>query len=107
MKRQMHMTWADKHRLFPRIVLIGYMLSLGLALEWYLSFEVKYETRCDSSTLSVLLDRGVEVEKAHLMSCPVVGVVGQPTGYTALMSTLVGSGAAIFGFYVNSGRKDP
>jgi hypothetical protein len=97
--------WIDKLRIFPRIVLVSYMLSLGISLEWYLDFEVKYQTQCDSNTLRVLLDNGTKLELAQSIACTTVDTIGHPTGYTALMSTLVGSGAAIFGFYVNSGRK--
>lgn len=102
------MHWIDKFRIFPRIVLIGYMVSLALALQWYFNFEIKYETRCDAKTMEVLIDKGVDLPKATEIACPVVNVIGQPNGYTALMSVLTGSAAAIFSFYVNTGaaRKE-
>ncbi len=100
------MEWIDKLRIFPRVALVCYFVGCGTALDWYFDFEVKYETRCDSNVLKVLLDEGVALGISQAIACPVVGVVGQPVGYTALMSTLVGAGAAIFGLYVNSGRKE-
>ena len=103
------MNWIDRWRVFPRIVLIGYMLALYLTLNWYLALEPRYQTSCDSNTLKVLLDKGASIEQAREVACTVVDVVAQPNGYTALISVLVGASAAIFSFYVNSGpaRKDP
>ena len=103
------MLWIDKWRVFPRLVLICYVLGCGAALNWYFNFEVQYEVVCAAPVMQVILDSGAKLDKAELIACTKVSVHGHPTGYTALMSTLVGAGAAIFGLYVNSGpaRKDP
>ena len=95
----------DAYRIIPRLILIGYMLAVGLAINWYFNFEVKYVTQCDSSVMKVLLDEGASIEQAESIACTVKDVIGQPTGYTALFSALVGAGAGIFGFYSATGRK--
>jgi hypothetical protein len=103
------MHWIDKYRVFPRVVLVGYMLALALSLQWYFAFEIKYQTQCDAKTIDVLLASGSDLKTAQSIACTTVDVIGQPNGYTALMSVLTGSAAAIFSFYVSSGpaRKDP
>jgi len=97
------MPWVDRYRVFPRIVLILYILAVGLTLEWYIDFDIKYQSLCNAPTLEILLDRGVPIKDAERIACTVVSAVGRPNGYTALMSVLVGAGAGIFGFYVTSG----
>ena len=97
------MNWIDSWRIFPRIVLVLYMVALGITLEWYLDFDIIYQEQCDSNTLKLLLDKEVKLEEARDIACTIVSAVGRPAGYTALMSVLVGAGAGIFGLYVNSG----
>ena len=101
----MNIEWIDSLRIFPRIVLVLYMVAMGYALDWYLEFEVLYEKRCDAPTLKTLLDEKIPIERAEPIACPIVDTIGRPTGYTALLSVLVGAGAGIFGFYVNSGGR--
>lgn len=85
------------------------MVSLAISLQWYFDFEVKYETKCDAAVIKVVLDSGRSLELAQSLGCTTVDVIAQPLGYTALMSTLVGASAMIFGFYTNSGpsKRDP
>jgi len=97
------MHWIDKFRIFPRIVLIGYMLALALSLQWYLDFDIIYKRECQAATLSLLLDKKIPIAEAERISCSITDAVGRPDGYTALMSVLIGAGAGIFSFYVNSG----
>ena len=95
----------DAYRIFPRVVLLLYVILVGSVVDWYLNFNVKYTKDCDHQTLELLLEKDVKLERAEQTACTVTGVVGRPMGYTALVSTIVGAGAGIFGFYVNSGRR--
>jgi|VirMetMinimDraft_7_1064189.scaffolds.fasta_scaffold94816_3 hypothetical protein len=97
--------WIDSLRIFPRVVLVLYMIAVGTSLDWYLSFDIVYKTECDANTLTALLDRKIGLEEAERISCTITDAVGRPAGYTALMSVLIGAGAGIFGLYVNSGSR--
>lgn len=94
----------DAYRVFPRLVLFFYIIAIGIITDWYLDFEVKYTTECDHKVLELVLEKE-ELNKAREAACSITGVVGRPGGYTALVSAFIGAGAAVFGFYVNSGRK--
>ena len=107
------MTWDNRLanilnslRLIPRVLIIMYMIAVGMSLQWYFDFEVRYVTNCDAAVMSTLLRNEIDLSEVKLIACTDTEVIGQPLGYTALMSTLVGSGAMIFGFYVNSGNKN-
>ena len=96
--------YIDKLRVIPRLLVLSYMLAVGLSLNWYFDFEVKYVQKCDSAVMHVVLQqKDATIELAKSVACTDVDVIAQPLGYTALMATLVGAGAGIFGFYVNSG----
>lgn len=108
------MTWydtladfLDKLRIIPRVLIICYMASVGFALNWYFDFDVRYVKQCDSAVMQVVLKEVPgNVKLAESIACTNKDVIAQPLGYTALMATLVGAGSVIFGFYVNSGRRD-
>lgn len=104
------MTVIEKYRIFPRLVLILYLVAVGVSLEWYFDFPTTFETQCDSNTLRVLMENNIEVDKATSIACSNKNVIGRPGGYTALVTILIGAGTGIFGFYVNTGvnssRKD-
>ena len=102
------MKWAellDAYRVFPRLVLFFYLVAIGIITDWYLDFKIEYTTSCDNKVLELVLDKENDLEKARDVAGSITGVVGRPGGYTALVSAFIGVGAAVFGFYVNSGRK--
>lgn len=90
-------------RIFPRLFLILYALGASVVVDWYLEFETIPIVTCDSAMMQVLLSQGTELALAERISCRTSGIIGRPGGYTALVSTIVGAGAGVFGFYVNSG----
>lgn len=97
----------DALRIFPRIALFLFMLATGTSLQWYLSFETVYITSCDAKVMEVVLKnvQGATLIEAKDIACGVTGIVERPSGYTFLISTLIGSAAIVFGFYANSGRR--
>lgn len=95
----------DMYRVFPRLVLITYVIGLSISVNWYLSYDVKPEIKCDSAVMQVVLTNGGDINQAELLACRQIGVIGRPVGYTALLSTMFGAGAVFFGFYTNSGWK--
>lgn len=95
----------DAYRVVPRTIIALYAYGLYRIIEWYINFELQYVTKCDSATLNVLLKEGVPVEQANAIACSVSQVIGHPTGYTALVTTMVGAAAVVFGLYANSGRS--
>lgn len=99
------MLWIDRWRVMPRIVLIAWLVGTIAIVNWYMAYEIVYERKCDSTTLSILLDRGVDLKDAESIACTTTDVIGHPTGYTALVSTIVAAGSAVFGLYVNSGGR--
>ncbi len=97
---------VDNWRVVPRILIFSYMIAVASSLHWYFDFEVKYTEKCDVKVMELVLeDKPKDIKAAKEAGCTITGVVGQPLGYTALMATLVGSSAGIFGFYVNSGAR--
>lgn len=96
---------VDALRLVPRLLLGLYAWLVYWIVSWYIGFKTQVVTKCDSATLNVLLSEKVPLEQAEAISCSVTEVVGHPTGYTMLVSTIVGAAAVVFGLYTNSGRK--
>lgn len=95
----------DMYRIFPRIVLIVYIVGLIVSVNWYVSYEVTAEIKCDAAVMQVIISEGEDVTKAEAIACRQVGVIGRPVGYTALITTMFGAGAVFFGFYTNSGWR--
>lgn len=95
----------DAFRIVPRIIILMYSMGLYWIVKWYIDYELQYKTACDSATLNVLLREKVPLEEATAIACSVTEVIGHPSGYTALVSTVVGVAAVVFGLYANSGRK--
>jgi hypothetical protein len=95
----------DAMRVVPRIILALYTYGLYRIVEWYIEFELLYTTKCDSATLNVLMSNGVPLDQAQAIACSVSEVIGHPNGYTALVATMVGAAAVVFGLYSRSGRS--
>lgn len=95
----------DAMRVVPRIILFGYMYVVYQIVQWYIDFELQMKTSCDSSTLKVLLDSGMDALQAQGIACSVTEVIGHPNGYTAIVTVMVGAAAVVFGLYSNSGRS--
>lgn len=95
----------DAYRIFPRIVLLSFMISVGVIVHWYLSFEDKPVVECNDTLLLGLLEKGHTLVAAEKVACRQVGVVDRPMGYTTLISVFIGASAAVFGFYTGTGRK--
>lgn len=95
----------DAFRIVPRVIIAMYAYGLYFIIKWYIDFELQYITKCDSATLNVLLKEGVPLEQATNIACTVSDVIGHPTGYTALVATMVGAAAVVFGLYARSGRS--
>lgn len=95
----------DAIRLVPRLLLGLYAWLVYWIVDWYVQFDTQIVTKCDSATLNVLLREKVPLEQAEAISCSVTEVVGHPSGYTMLVSAIVGAAAVVFGLYTNSGRK--
>ena len=95
----------DALRVVPRLVLGLYAAGLYWILDWYTNYELQYVTNCDSATMNVLLREGVPIKEARDIACSVAEVIGHPTGYTVLVSTVVGAAAIVFGLYTKSGRN--
>lgn len=93
----------DALRIIPRLVLFLYLLANSLMLNWYLEFPIVPIITCDDRVIATVLENKGSIEQAERIGCRQTDVIGRPTGYTALVSTLVGSSAVVFGFYCNSG----
>lgn len=95
----------DTFRIVPRLLIGMYAGLIYWIIDWYLSFETQVVTKCDSATLNVLLKESVPLAEAKDIACSVSSIIGHPNGYTVLVSTIVGAAAAVFGLYLNSGRR--
>ena len=95
----------DALRIVPRTIIAMYAAGLYWIIDWYIKYELQYVTKCDSATLNVLMREKVPLEEAKAIACTVSQVIGHPTGYTALVTTMVGAAAIVFGLYTKSGRS--
>ena len=96
---------VDAIRLVPRLMLGLYTGLVYWIVKWYIDFDTQVVTKCDSATLNVLLREKIPLEEAKSIACSVSEVIGHPTGYTMLVTTIVGAAAVVFGLYTNSGRS--
>ena len=95
---------VDVIRLVPRLMLGLYTVLVYWVVDWYITFETQIVTKCDSATLNVLLRDKVPLNEASEIACSISEIIGHPTGYTMLVTTIVGAAAIVFGLYTNSGR---
>lgn len=95
----------DSFRIGPRVILGVYIYLVYYVVDWYMNYPLKDITKCDSATLGVLLHNKIDLSVARDISCQIVDVVPHPTGYTLLMSAVIGAAAIVFGLYSNSARK--
>ena len=95
----------DAYRLFPRILIIAWMWSVGVTLDWYIDFPTIPVIECNERMFKEAIESGANIDSAESMACRQTGVVDRPTGYTALLSVLIGASAGVFGLYTNTGRK--
>ena len=95
----------DAYRLIPRLMIGSYGALIGYITYVFLTFDVVNKVTCDAGVMKVLMDSKVPLAEAQKIACNVVDILGPPTSYTILLSTLVGAAALIFGLYTNSGRS--
>lgn len=96
----------DAFRVVPRVLVGLYGLMVLKLIVWYRNMEPVDQLECDNTILNTLIDTGIDPERGMELACVVVDVVGGPTTeQTAFATAIIGLSTAIFGFYVNSGRK--
>jgi hypothetical protein len=106
--RKMWLKYAeviDAYRVFPRILIIAWMWSVGLTLHWYIDFPTYPIIQCSENVFNAATQAGASIAQAESIACRQTGVVDRPAGYTALLSVLIGASAGVFGLYTNTGRK--
>ncbi len=89
-KRQIHLSLAemvDSWRIFPRILLGGYIYLLYKTISWYMALEPYILKGCKSDNITDCI------------------IQAPTTQHAALVTAVVGIAAAIFGLYTTSGRK--
>lgn len=80
--------FVDAFRIIPRAIVAGYSFLLWYVVQWYVKLEPYVLEGCDPETLG----------NACLIMAPT-------TQHAALVSTVVGIAAAVFGLYAGSGKK--
>ncbi len=80
--------WFDAWRIIPRAVIAGYTFLMWFVIQWYMK-------------LTPYIIEGCDVE-AFGSSCL---IMAPTTQHAALVSTVVGIAAAVFGLYASSGKK--
>ncbi len=93
--------WIYKNRVIPRAILFAYMITLAITLKWYTDFPIVYQTQTNTALVSVLLKEGTDPTTAVELATSKVQVIGRPTGYTVLLSSMFAAAPFIFGVYVN------
>jgi len=81
--------WVDAWRIFPRIIVCMYMVLVYKVALWYMALDDHIIKGC--------------------VSPDVVDCIAQAPSnqHAALITTVIGFSAAIFGFYANSGNQKP
>jgi hypothetical protein len=87
------------------MALMAFLISVGIVINWYLAFPDVPIIECNETLFLGLLEQGHSVVMSERLACRQVGVIDRPTGYTTLVSVLVGASAGVFGFYASTGRK--
>src|SRR5690554_4917628 len=96
----------DAWRIVPRVLVALYGLLVYKIYQWYKSIGTSEKMECDNTILNTLIENGLDPTRAMEMACTVVDVVGGPTAeQTVLVTSVMGLATAIFGFYVNTGRR--
>jgi len=80
--------WIDAWRIIPRAVIAGYTFLLWYVIQWYMKLVPYIIEGCDAESFG--------------SSCI---VLAPTTQHAALVSTVVGIAAAVFGLYAGSGKK--
>lgn len=97
---------VDAWRIIPRVLLVAYGVFVWHLYTWFKSIPTFQQTQCDSGTLKVLLDSNLTMSEAKAIACTVIGIVGGPTtAQSALVTTVIGLSAGVFGLYVATGRR--
>ena len=80
--------WVDAWRLIPRMLVGGYAFMMYKVVSWYMNLKPELIENCN-----------VELLKE------VCVVMAPSTQHAALVTAVVGIGAAVFGLYASSGKK--
>jgi hypothetical protein len=95
----------DAFRIFPRLVLLCYVVGTAYIVNWYIGFHPIPVTECNAALIDILTKNGLPLDQALKLACSPKELIGHPTGYTTLISVIVSAGAGVFGFYTATGRK--
>ena len=96
----------DALRVIPRLVLAGYSFLLGYMVLWYMGIETIIKTECNAALIQIMLDKGLDMERAEALACTVADMDGGPTtAQTALVTAITALAAPIFGFYATTSKK--
>ena len=95
----------DAWRIIPRAIAVGYTVMITYIISKFVKFEYIEKTDCSASVMQVLLDKGLPIEQVTAIACQITDVIGPPDSLTAILAIVIGAGAAVFGFYANTGRK--
>jgi len=80
--------WLDAWRIIPRAVIAGYTFLMWYVIQWYMKLTPYIIEDCDAESFG-----------------SICVVLAPTTQHAALVSTVVGIAAAVFGLYAGSGKK--
>lgn len=102
------LAWAelfDAWRVFPRFLVIMYMILVTYLVKWFFEVKTYAKVQCDAAVMEKLLAANVPLDRASEIACRTIDIIGGPTTtHTILVTTICGLSAAIFGMYTSSGR---
>ena len=81
--------FADSWRIVPRLLVIGYAWLTWSVVSWYMKIPATLET--------------CKVENSEKI-CGIIVQAGPTTQHAALVATVVGAAAVVFGLYTSSGK---
>jgi hypothetical protein len=95
----------DAWRLFPRGLVIMYMILVAFVVDQFFKVATITKIECNADLMTKLVALHVPIAQAQAAACHAVDIVGGPTTtHTILVTTICGLSAAIFGLYTGSGR---
>lgn len=108
-ERIKRLAWAelfDAWRIFPRFLVLMYIILVGFLTKWFFEVKTFAKVQCDPTVLEKLITANIPLDQAQILACHTVDIIGGPTTmHTFLVTTICGLSAAIFGMYTNSGRN--
>lgn len=95
----------DAYRTIPRVLIFSYVGLVAYAVDWFVNIPRIEKIVCDPQVIERLAKISMSKADIESLACRTIDVIGPTTAEAALVSTVIGAAAIVFGMYTNTGRK--